>query len=90
MIFTGIGFYFCSGQSLLLLFAQFYDWIVAKDQPKETAVAADTEVNEAHLQNSEEIQPLVIDENTAEEAQDNAETQQLTDVQYLAAQILPA
>ncbi|WGE55759.1 DNA translocase FtsK 4TM domain-containing protein [Actinobacillus equuli subsp. equuli] len=80
MIFTGIGFYFCSGQSLLLLFAQFYDWIVAKDQPKETAVAADTEVNEAHLQNSEEIQPLVIDENTAEEAQDNAETQQLTDV----------
>ncbi|EFX91737.1 FtsK/SpoIIIE family protein [Actinobacillus ureae ATCC 25976] len=80
MIFTGIGFYFCSGQSLLLLFAQFYDWIVAKDQPKETAVAADTEVNETHLQNSEEIQPLVIDENTAEEAQGDSETQQLTDV----------
>lgn len=80
MIFTGIGFYFCSGQSLLLLFAQFYDWIVAKDQPKETAVAADTEVNETHLQNSEEIQPLVIDENTAEDAQGDSETQQLTDV----------
>lgn len=80
MTFTGIGFYFCSGQSLLPLFAQFYDWIVAKDQPKETSVAADTEANEAHLQNSEEIQPLVIDENTAEEAQDDSETQQLTDV----------
>lgn len=80
MIFTGIGFYFCSGQSLLPLFAQFYDWIVAKDQTKDVAVASDRETNEVHLQYSEEIEPLVIEENVKEDTQDNIETQQLTNV----------
>lgn len=77
MIFTSIGFYFCSGQSLLLLFAQFYDWIVAKDQVKEHQ---DSIEHERYLQNVEENQPLVIGESVVEAAQSDSDISQFTDV----------
>ncbi|WGE89940.1 DNA translocase FtsK [Actinobacillus arthritidis] len=52
MLCIAVGFYFCSGQSLLPLFAQFYDWIVAKDEKS-------VEVETTELQeNRENIPPV--------------------------------
>ncbi|WP_150539750.1 DNA translocase FtsK [Actinobacillus vicugnae] len=77
MTFTAIGFYFCSGQSLLLLFAQFYDWIVAKDQHKESTV-----IDEQNLQNSAEIRPLETESNSTETEVQQATLQQEESSQF--------
>ena len=77
MLFTAVGFYFCSGQLLLPLLAQFYDWIVAKDETKPTNDHTGTE-----LQQNPENQPLADNEvfNHSPIANENMEQEQLTDV----------
>lgn len=77
MIFTALGFYFCSGQLLLPLLARFYDWIVAKDKAK---TVNDNTVTE--LQQNDENQPLVDNESLKHSsvANENTEQEQLTDL----------
>ncbi|MDD6909849.1 DNA translocase FtsK [Actinobacillus minor] len=44
MLCVAVGFYFCSGQSLIPLFTQFYDWVTAKDEKKaEETVSSEPE-----------------------------------------------
>lgn len=72
MIFTGIGFYFCSGQSLLPLLASFYEWIIGKKEANEQT--------EGDLQKTDENTPLADTENTAEQAEN--ETEQASETKF--------
>lgn len=56
MLFTVAGLYFCSVQSLLPIFTQFYDWIMAKTEEGKTDEPLQ------HLQTAEQKQPLAIDD----------------------------
>lgn len=84
LLFFGIGFYFCSGQLLLPLFAEFYDWIMVKNE-KSAAEECHITVN-MNLQNSDEIEPLAAEssENNKDAEDSSAQSEQFTDVSVFA------
>ena len=84
LLFFGIGFYFCSGQLLLPLFAEFYDWIMVKNEKSATEERHIT-VN-MNLQNSGEIEPLAAEssENNEDAEDSSAQSEQFTDVSVFA------
>ncbi len=61
MLCVAVGFYFCSGQSLIPLFTQFYDWVTAKDEKKtEEIVSSEAEnvvvdLNEESIEQTEKM-----------------------------------
>lgn len=85
MLLTAAGFYFCSGQTLIPLLVNFYDWVTVKDNNKTAeATATNTDLNEDFSQDNEENSPLasvVIDEISEEKNEISApfsQTEQLT------------
>ena len=64
MLCVAVGFYFCSGQSLIPLFTQFYDWVTAKDEKKtEEIVSSEAEnvvvdLNEESVEQTKKIQDI--------------------------------
>lgn len=54
MLCVAVGFYFCSGQSLIPLFTQFYDWVTAKDEKKTEEVGVSSEAERVVSDLSEE------------------------------------
>lgn len=57
MIFTSIGFYFCSGQVLLQLANRLYDWILngKNDEPGESIAKVDNTSEEQAVEDSQNI-----------------------------------
>ena len=71
MLLTAIGFYFCSGQTLIPLLIHFYDWVNAKDataeeKPLQVKSVAEVEPTEDDLQLGNENSPLAAKEPTDE------------------------
>lgn len=59
MVLTGIGFYFCSGQTLIALGTSFYEWVTMKNAPAQPVATqptpeAEEEFKPAFMQESEE------------------------------------
>ncbi|MDY2948007.1 MAG: DNA translocase FtsK 4TM domain-containing protein [Mannheimia varigena] len=73
MIFTVAGLYFCSAQSLLPILSQFYDWLMAKTEDRKSDEASHD------LQNSEQNQPLAIEQETIVDVKED-EQPQFTDI----------
>ncbi|TLU76163.1 DNA translocase FtsK [Mannheimia varigena] len=73
MIFTVAGLYFCSAQSLLPILSQFYDWLMAKTEDRKSDEASH------NLQNSEQNQPLAIEQETIVDVKED-EQPQFTDI----------
>ena len=66
MLLTAIGFYFCSGQTLIPLLINFYDWVSAKDTKMEekslqVKPVAEVESTEDDLQVDSENSPLATE-----------------------------
>ena len=71
MLLTAIGFYFCSGQTLIPLLIHFYDWVNAKDATAEEKTlqvksVAEVKPTEDDLQLGNENLPLAAEEPTDE------------------------
>lgn len=87
MVLTGVGFYFCSGQTVISLLASFYEWITLKNAPakptlssslpddEETKPAFMQEAESANVNKEDEAMPLV-------EADDAETNMQLTDLSH--------
>ncbi|MFA9487631.1 MULTISPECIES: DNA translocase FtsK [unclassified Mannheimia] len=73
MICTVAGLYFCSAQSLLPILLQFYDWLMAKTDDRKSDEAS------YNLQDSEQNQPLSVEQETAAEVEEEKQPQ-FTDI----------
>lgn len=74
MLLTAAGFYFCSGQTLIPLLVNFYDWVTVKNDHKTAEItSSNAEEHQETLQESEENSPLVEVDELAEEQNDAAE-----------------
>ncbi|TCT18576.1 DNA translocase FtsK [Bibersteinia trehalosi] len=90
MLFTSIGFYFCSGQVLLQLASRLYEWILNdKESKTEETVSSSSEQAVENGENlakpSESVAELAasnIDKEREENATNNVENQQLTDISH--------
>ncbi len=56
MLCVAVGFYFCSGQSLIPLFTQFYDWVTAKDEQKTEEIVSSEAENVVVYLNEESVE----------------------------------
>ena len=89
MLLTAIGFYFCSGQTLIPLLMNFYDWVSAKDtkveeKPLQVRPVAEVEPTEDDLQVDSENSPLTSETQLEGQSEERAEDvismdEQLTD-----------
>lgn len=77
MFLASVGFYFCSGQTIIALLTDFYEWIIAKDEKQ-------ADESDELLQNNEEISPLVVEVNDIDDEEplpsDYSRDENLTDL----------
>lgn len=82
MVCTALGFYFCSGQTVIPLLTSFYEWLTVKDAPKITNAEV-TENNDSHLAETDTpftSMPSVSTEQAADEIPELSSSPALTDV----------
>ena len=82
MVCTALGFYFCSGQTVIPLLTSFYEWLTVKDAPKITNVE-EAEDNAIHLAETDApftSMPSVSTEQAEDEIADLSSSPALTDV----------
>lgn len=69
MLLTAIGFYFCSGQTIIQLVSRLYDWITEnRDEPQPEGVAEQSEAAEQAVTKSENFANANLESTPADEA----------------------